>query len=193
MIANDVNAHLKGGRYDLVEKKLNQNVKQEVVEVFEDSHTVAVTNRQTLNAKEIAIEAKQTLSLKADQVTAQGAQSLSLKAGNVKIEGTQSVSLKCGGSYVVLSPSGVFITGSTVFMNTGGSPAGRRRAADDSGPDNRDTRSTPPAPPAALRTAEGEAEAVGVRRRAHTHLAHRAAPARAQSAAPAARSSDSPL
>ena len=93
-----------------------------MVEVFEDSHTVAVTNRQTLNAKELALEAKQTLSLKGDQVTAQGAKSLSLKAGNVKIEGTQSVSLKCGGSFIVLSPSGVFITGSTVFINTGGAP-----------------------------------------------------------------------
>ncbi len=121
LVANDVNQHIKGGFFDLVDKKLNQNVKQEVVEVFEDSHTVAVTNRQTLNGKEIAVEAKQTLSLKGDTVTAQGAQALSLKAGNVKIEGTQSVSLKCGGSFVVLSPSGVFITGSTVFINTGGS------------------------------------------------------------------------
>ena len=93
-----------------------------MVQVFEDAHTIAVTGRQTLNAKEIAIEAKQALSLKGDGVVVQGAQGVSLKAGNIKIEGTQSISLKCGGSYVVLTPSGVFINGSTVFVNTGGSP-----------------------------------------------------------------------
>jgi type VI secretion system VgrG family protein len=122
LVANDINEHGKGGRFELVDKKLNQNVKLEVVEVFESSHTVAVTDRQTLNAKEIAIEAKQTLSLKGDGVTMQGAKALSLKAGNVKIEGTQSISLKCGGNFIVLTPSGVFINGAMVFINTGGGP-----------------------------------------------------------------------
>jgi len=89
-IANDINAHQKGGRFELVEKKLNHNVKLEVVQVFEDARTIAVTNRQTLNAKEIAIEAKQALSLKGDGVVVQGAEGVSLKAGNIKIEGRRA-------------------------------------------------------------------------------------------------------
>lgn len=119
-VCNDINAHNKGGRFELVDKKLNHNVKDEVVEVYEKKQTVAVTERQTLNAKEIVVEAQQTLSLKADKLIAQGASGLSLKAGSVKIEGTQNVSLKCGGSFVVLTPSGVFIKGAMVFLNSGG-------------------------------------------------------------------------
>ena len=120
LVHNDINAHARGGQFEQVDKKRHQNVKDEVVEVFEANHTVAVTNRQTLNARETAIEAKQTLSLKGDTVVVQGGQSLSLKAGNVKIEGTQSISLKVGGNFVVLTAGGVFINGAMVMLNSGG-------------------------------------------------------------------------
>jgi type VI secretion system secreted protein VgrG len=121
-VGNDSNTHEKGGRFELVDEKLNTNVKLDVVEVFETSHTIAVTGRQTLNASETAIEAEQTLSLKGDKVVMQGAEALSLRAGNIKIEGTQSISFKVGSNFIVLSPSGIFINGATVFINTGGSP-----------------------------------------------------------------------
>lgn len=46
-----------------------------------------------------------------------------LKAGmNVVIEANVSITLKTGGSYVVVNPSGVFISGPMVMINSGGSP-----------------------------------------------------------------------
>jgi type VI secretion system secreted protein VgrG len=120
LVNRDINQHLKGGQFELVDKKLNQNVKEEVVEVYEKSQTTVVTDRMTLNAKEILAEGQQLISLKAGKFVAQGAQSANVKSGMVKIEGTTNACIKCGGSFIMLTPSGVFISGPTVFINSGG-------------------------------------------------------------------------
>lgn len=120
LIHRDINHRLKGGHYDLVDKKLHENVKDEVVQVFEKTQTTVVTDRATLNAKEIVLEGQQLVSIKADKFVAQGAQSASVKAGSVKIEGTQNIHLKCGASFISITPSGVYISGPTLFLNSGG-------------------------------------------------------------------------
>jgi type VI secretion system secreted protein VgrG len=132
-ICNDLNLHNKGGRFEKVEKKRHEEVTEDVVEVYGKTHTSMVKERLTLNAQEIVAEAKQTLSQKANEVVIQGAMGASVKAGSVKIEGTQTVSIKCGGSFLVLTPSGVFLSGPTVFINSGGAsqPAGQPLQAQD--------------------------------------------------------------
>jgi type VI secretion system secreted protein VgrG len=120
-VHKDINQHLVGGQFELVDDKLNANIKKDVIEVYETLQTTVVENRLTQNAKEIVSEGQQLISLKAGQVVIQGAQLSSVKAGDVCLEGTTSVNIKCGGSFITLTPSGVFISGATVFINSGGS------------------------------------------------------------------------
>lgn len=120
LVHRDINQHLQGGQYELVDKKLNANVKDEVVQIYEKSQTTVITERMTLNAKEIVHEGEELISHKAGRIAIQGAQNVSVKSGVVCIEGTTSVNLKCGSSFIVLTPSGIFINGSTVMINSGG-------------------------------------------------------------------------
>ncbi len=123
-VCGDTNDHRKGGEYYKTEKVVNQTVVEDVVEDFQKNQTVKVTERLTLNAKEIVQEAQDTLSLKGKTVTAQGAQALNLKAGSVFVEGTQAVHLKCGGNFVVIDAAGVAINGTKVSINSGGAAQG---------------------------------------------------------------------
>lgn len=119
-VCGDTNHHVKGGYYIKVEKKLNECIVDEVVEDYQAKHTSSVKERATYNAKEIVIEAQQTLSMKADKLIGQGASLLSLKAGSVHIEGTQEICLKVGGNFVTIDCSGVSIKGTMVMINSGG-------------------------------------------------------------------------
>jgi len=121
LVANDTNWIVVGGRYEQVDKPLHQGVKEDVVEVYDKNQTTVVKEALTLNAKSIIQEGSQVISLKGGKVAIQGAQSASLKAGMVKIEGTQMISLKCGASFISITPSGVFISGPMVHINSGGS------------------------------------------------------------------------
>lgn len=123
-VCGETNDHRKGGEFFKTEKVINQTVIEDVVEDLQKNQFVKVTDRLTLNAKEIVEEAQQTLSLKSGTVTAQGAQALNLKAGSVFVEGTQAVHLKCGGNFVVIDAAGVSINGTKVGINSGGAAQG---------------------------------------------------------------------
>jgi type VI secretion system secreted protein VgrG len=123
-VCKDLNLHDKGGRYELTDKLRNRTVKEDVVEDHQSKQTVKVTDRLTLNAKEIAIEAEQAVSLKSDTTTVQGAQTLNLKAGTVLIEGTQGIHLKSGSNFVVIDAAGVSVVGTQVMVNSGGAAQG---------------------------------------------------------------------
>lgn len=121
LIANDNNWKVLGGRFEHVAKPLHQNVKEDVVEVYDKNQTTVVKDDLTLNAKQIIQESSQVLSLKSGKIVAQAGQAVNLKGGMVKAEGTQMISLKCGGSFISITPSGVFISGPMVYINSGGS------------------------------------------------------------------------
>jgi uncharacterized protein involved in type VI secretion and phage assembly len=46
-----------------------------------------------------------------------------LAADTIKLEATQGIELVCGGSSIVLAPGGVYIVGSTVYINSGAGPS----------------------------------------------------------------------
>ncbi|MDI6755540.1 MAG: type VI secretion system tip protein TssI/VgrG [Thermodesulfobacteriota bacterium] len=52
----------------------------------------------------------------------QVAQNYYVKGMNVVIEGMTNLTIKVGGNFISLSPAGVFIKGTMVFINSGGSP-----------------------------------------------------------------------
>jgi type VI secretion system secreted protein VgrG len=52
----------------------------------------------------------------------QVAQNYYVKGMNVVIEGMTNLTIKVGGNFISLSPAGVFIKGTMVFLNSGGSP-----------------------------------------------------------------------
>lgn len=119
-VHKDVNKHLKGGEFEMVEKKLNQTVKEDVVEDYQLNQTSVIKERLNLNAKEIAAEASDALTLKSGKVVAQGGDSATVKAGTVYVEGTQAIHLKSGGNFVLIDAAGVTIQGSLVKINSGG-------------------------------------------------------------------------
>jgi len=80
---------------------------------------------------------------------------------NVVIEGSVGITLKVGGNFVNLGPSGIFIQGTTVMINSGGaagsgggaspdSPDAPLEADDATGGETSQTPSPPPPPPAAV-------------------------------------------
>lgn len=121
LVCGDTNDHRKKGTYFKVEKVVNKTVVEDVVEDFQKKQTTKVTERYTLNAKEIVEEGSDAISLKGGKVVVQGSSGVHLKAGDICIEGTQSINLKCGGNFVVIDSAGVAINGTMVKINSGGS------------------------------------------------------------------------
>ncbi|MBI4523606.1 MAG: type VI secretion system tip protein VgrG [Deltaproteobacteria bacterium] len=90
LVNNDHNVHIKGGRYDRIEKVLNLTVVGDVVRDLQSNEATLVTGKSELNAREVIIEA------------------------------LTKISLKVGPSFVLIDPSGVTIYGPTVKINSGG-------------------------------------------------------------------------
>lgn len=93
-------------------------------------------------AKDVALEFKGDMAAKVS-----GA--LSLNADTIVIEAKTQLSLKVGSSFIVVTPSGIFLNGATVSVNSGGSPgqAGAFQMTDPAGAGQAD----PGAPPHWLR------------------------------------------
>jgi Rhs element Vgr protein len=89
-VGNDHQIHIQGGRYDRIEKKLNETVVGDVVLDHQANQAVMVKSKAELNAAQIIMEA------------------------------SQKISLKVGGSAVILEPAGVTIVGPLVKINSGG-------------------------------------------------------------------------
>jgi type VI secretion system secreted protein VgrG len=90
LVNNDHNVHIKGGRYDRIEKVLNLTVVGDVVRDLESNEATLVTGKSELNAREVVIEA------------------------------LTKISLKVGPNFILIDPSGVTIYGVMVKINSGG-------------------------------------------------------------------------
>jgi type VI secretion system secreted protein VgrG len=94
LVRLDENTRTKGGRFELVEKKLNMTVKADVVEDFQANQTTLVKETYTLNSAKGIVETKDLLSLKSGAVKMQGTQSLDIKTASLKIAGDNSFDAK---------------------------------------------------------------------------------------------------
>jgi uncharacterized protein involved in type VI secretion and phage assembly len=90
--AGEYDLHVGGDRYEGIDKVANLTVKADVVHDLQTTSQTMVGTTASLNAMKIILEAK------------------------------AKITLKVGGSFVVLDPSGVFISGPLVQINSGGSP-----------------------------------------------------------------------
>lgn len=84
--------HVGGDRYEGIDKVANLTVKADVVHDLQTTSQTMVGTTASLNAMKIILEAK------------------------------AKITLKVGGSFVVVDPCGVFISGPMVQINSGGSP-----------------------------------------------------------------------
>ena len=85
--------HIGDARYEGIEKAYNLTVKTDTLFDLQTAHHTIVGTDPTLNAK------------------------------NIIIEGSVMITLKVGSSWIVLDPSGVYINGPMVMINSGGTPA----------------------------------------------------------------------
>lgn len=132
LVKLDVNHHVMEGRYTKIEKKQNETVVEDVVEDYQKNHYEMVKQTSQLNAMKIIIEAAQAIHEKAATVAISGSGSVDLKGGGkVAIESSGKIDLKCGGSFISLTPAGIFISGPMVMINSGGAagPASEAEAA----------------------------------------------------------------
>jgi type VI secretion system secreted protein VgrG len=89
-VAGNYDLHVKEAMYIGIDQKLNEAVKGEVVEDYQNSHFTLVSTKSSLNAKEIIMEA------------------------------TTKISLKVGASCIVIEPALITIAAQMVKINSGG-------------------------------------------------------------------------
>ncbi|MCC6535889.1 MAG: type VI secretion system tip protein VgrG [Burkholderiales bacterium] len=160
------------------EKQLDVRIKKDRLSwIGQDSHLIVKRNRHELIEKDQHLEIKgdrnekvagidslkveQNLQFKVGQKSAlDSGQEIHLKAGmNIVLEAGTQISLKVGGNFIDIGPAGVFIKGTMVFINSGGSagsgsgssPAAPEAAteADKANPGEKDEPPLKPKPPAA--------------------------------------------
>lgn len=68
----------------------------------------------------IYVDAKAQFHVRAEAIF-EGADDIDIKGKKVRISGSDYIDLKCGGSFVSIKPDGVYIKGSMVYVNSGGS------------------------------------------------------------------------
>ena len=117
----DVNYHVKEGEYQKIDKKFHQTIVEDVLESHTKNHTTFITEISALNAKKVIIEGADQVSAKSGKITIEGTQGVHIKAGQLNLEGQQGISLKVGGNFVVIDATGVYINGTMVNINSGGS------------------------------------------------------------------------
>lgn len=100
-VGGNYDLHVKESMYIGIDGKLNEYVKGEVVEDYQNTLQTTVKSSAELNAGSITLEAKTT------------------------------ITLKVGGNFVMIDPSGITISGLTVRINSGGAAIGTSQAMID--------------------------------------------------------------
>ncbi len=136
----DMDIRIKSDRREWVGHDRHLNVKRDKVEKVErDSHAQIERDeiKEILRDLHLKIGGKEAIEIKGSRsITVSGnvieqfkahhqqevAQTNFLKALNCHIEAASTLELKCGGSSVVLTPSGIFINGTMVYINSGSGP-----------------------------------------------------------------------
>ena len=159
------------------EKQLDLRVKEDRLEfIGRDDHLIVKRDRTESIEKDDHLQVKGdlnekvtgTASLKIDQdlqykvgmkSALDSGQEIHLKAGmNLILEAGMQISLKVGGNFIDIGPAGVFIKGTMVFINSGGSPGSGSgsspaapkdpKVADDAKSGSKDAVPPKPKPPA---------------------------------------------
>jgi type VI secretion system secreted protein VgrG len=68
----------------------------------------------------IYLDARAQFHVRAESIF-EGADDIDIKGKKVRISGSDFIDLKCGGSFVSIKPDGVYIKGTMVYVNSGGS------------------------------------------------------------------------
>lgn len=119
----DIHETIKGGQFVKIEGDDNLEIKgNQAVKTGADVHLKAGGNLNTEAGQKISLKSGMDLHAKAGMNYAMDAgMAIHLKAGmTVVIEGGVQLSLKVGGNFIDINPGGVFITGTTVMINSGG-------------------------------------------------------------------------
>ena len=118
IVINDRRERIKNDTHLIVDNDQIEHIKR-------DRHLKVGTGMDSKEAKEVT--GSQTLKVGADQgIKVGGSKSeevtgaMYLKGANVVVEGMGMLSLKCGGSFITLTPGGIFIQGTAVLINSGG-------------------------------------------------------------------------
>jgi uncharacterized protein involved in type VI secretion and phage assembly len=134
--------HIGDNRYEGVDKGYQLSVKTDTIFDLQGKHQTIVGTASTLNAQSVVIEAQ------------------------------QKITLKVGASFVVVDPSGVYISGPMVMINSGGSP-GVTTSADVTDPYDA-AQADPGDPPNWLAQHRSAGAGWGGQRRHHTAAAKHA-------------------
>jgi uncharacterized protein involved in type VI secretion and phage assembly len=134
--------HIGDNRYEGVDKGYQLSVKTDTIFDLQGKHQTIVGTASTLNAQSVVIEAQ------------------------------QKITLKVGASFVVVDPSGVYISGPMVMINSGGSP-GVTTSADVTDPYDA-AEADPGDPPNWLAQHRSAGAGWGGQRRHHTAAAKHA-------------------
>ena len=109
-VANDSHVIVDGFDYRSVKKDLHETVSQDAHVTVGDTIHFDVGSDQLFTAGQ--------------SIVGNAGQEVHFKAGmKAVIEAGAQLTIKVGGSHVTLNPSGVYISGPMVYINSGGSPA----------------------------------------------------------------------
>jgi type VI secretion system secreted protein VgrG len=123
-IGNDRHLVVKRDKVEEITRDEHIVVKRDLIEEVKRAHNLKVSGDQSISVTgthSFAVTGDVGESFKADhheQVT----QTYTLQAMTTVLQGTTGLTISCGGSFITLSPAGVFIVGPMVMINSGGSP-----------------------------------------------------------------------
>jgi type VI secretion system secreted protein VgrG len=130
---HDLNEHVQGTKYSMVDQDVHRFVKGDLLEKFDKNHKVCVGETMMLSAIDLITETSGKISQKSTAVIIEGTGKVSVRGGEVNIEATHGLSLKVGGSFIHITPKAIEIKATKVLINSGGgaSPAGHADPAED--------------------------------------------------------------
>ena len=129
---NDLDVRVKHDRHDFVDNEAHRIVTKDVFEKLGAAlHTTIAGDHNEKIGGSLSFKVAQDSHLKADMKILQDAgMEIHLKAGmKVIIEAGVQLTLKVGGNFIDINPGGVFIKGTMVMVNSGGSAGSGSGAA----------------------------------------------------------------
>lgn len=120
----DLHQRVKNSRFETIVNSTHLIVKQDQFEkIAGDTHLQITGDQNEKVSGTVSLDAGMDLQQKVGMNCALDAgQEIHLKAGvNFVIESGTALTLKVGGNFININPAGVFISGSMVFINSGGS------------------------------------------------------------------------
>ena len=125
-IKEDANSNIEGDSKNNITGELHNTFKSNVIETFKAGHDIEISADRKIKIggadhlkaqKDISVEAGMNYGIKAGI-------KVDIKAGaTLNLEAPAGINLKVGGSFVSVTPGGIFIKGPMVMINSGGAAA----------------------------------------------------------------------